>query len=50
MKYDWPTDEEGEAAIAALKESMPSERQTEYKRRDIEKRRERMKKNRKIKL
>ena len=34
------TDEEGEAAIAALKKSMPSKTQTRYNQRDIKKRRE----------
>ena len=33
------TDEEGEAAIAALKKDMPSEAQTRYNQRDIKKRR-----------
>lgn len=37
----YPTNEEGEAAIAALKKSMPSKRQTEYNQRDIRKRRQR---------
>jgi len=32
------TDEEGEAALAAVKKSMPSEAQTRYNQRDIKKR------------
>ncbi len=36
--YPWPTDEEGEAAIAAVKKDMPSEAQTRYNQRDIKKR------------
>ena len=34
------TDEEGEAALAAVKKSMPSEAQTKYNQRDIKKRKE----------
>ena len=37
MGVRFPTDEEGEAAIAALKKSMPSEAQTRYNQRDIKK-------------
>jgi len=46
-KFDWTktccmdidmTDEEGEAALAAVKKSMPSEAQTRYNQRDIKKR------------
>jgi hypothetical protein len=36
--YPWPTDEEGEAAVAAVKKDMPSEAQTRYNQRDIKKR------------
>jgi len=47
MIFDWAktrrmdmamTDEEGEAALAAVKKSMPSEAQTRYNQRDIKKR------------
>ena len=34
------TDEEGEAALAAVRKSMPSEAQTRYNQRDIKKRKE----------
>ena len=34
------TDEEGEAALAAVKKSMPSKAQTKYNQRDIKKRKE----------
>ena len=49
MRFDWAktrrmdmamTDEEGEAALAAVKKSMPSEAQTKYNQRDIKKRKE----------
>jgi len=33
------TDEDGERALLALRESMPSKRQTEYNQRDLDKRR-----------
>ena len=39
---DWPTDEEGEKAIQAVKDTMPSERQTAYNRRDIKKRKKKL--------
>jgi len=35
----WPTDEEGERALKALRESLPSLAQTRYNQRDIKKRR-----------
>ena len=47
-KFDWAkqwredmdmTDEEGELALAAVKEIMPSEARTRYNQRDIKKRR-----------
>jgi len=44
------TDEEGEAAIAAVRESMPSKTQTRYNQRDIKKRRENERKKRGIKM
>ncbi len=34
----YPSDEEGEAALAAVKKDMPSKAQTRYNQRDIEKR------------
>ena len=48
MKFNWAktwrmdmdmTDEEGEAALAAVKKDMPSKAQTRYNQRDIKKRR-----------
>jgi hypothetical protein len=39
--YEWPTDEEGEKALQAVKDSMPSETQTKYNQRDIKKRKRR---------
>jgi len=39
---DWPTDEEGEKAIRAVKDSLPSERQTAYNQRDIKKRKKKL--------
>tara|TARA_Y100000310_G_scaffold318467_1_gene372568 strand:+ start:965 stop:1144 length:180 start_codon:yes stop_codon:yes gene_type:complete len=41
--YEWPSDKEGERAIQAVKDSMPSKAQTRYNQRDIKKRRERIK-------
>jgi len=38
LRDRFPTDEEGEAAIAALKKSMPSKAETRYNQRDIKKR------------
>tara|TARA_Y100001938_G_scaffold148347_1_gene231767 strand:+ start:145 stop:321 length:177 start_codon:yes stop_codon:yes gene_type:complete len=55
-KFDWAkqwrmdmdmTDEEGEKALAALKKDMPSEAQTRYNQRDINKRRN---KNEKLRI
>jgi hypothetical protein len=49
MRFDWAktwrmdmdmTDEEGEAALAAVRKNMPSEAQTKYNQRDIKKRKE----------
>ena len=49
VRFDWAktwrmdmdmTDEEGEAALAAVRKSMPSEAQTRYNQRDIKKRKE----------
>ena len=49
MRFDWAktwrmdmdmTDEEGEAALAAVRKNMPSEAHTKYNQRDIKKRKE----------
>ena len=40
--YPWPTDEEGERALQAVKDTMPSEAQTRYNQRDIKKRNEKL--------
>ena len=49
MRFDWAktwrmdmdmTDEEGEAALAAVRKNMPSEAQAKYNQRDIKKRKE----------
>ena len=41
----WPSDEEGERALKALRDSLPSKAQTRYNQRDIKKRNENRKRN-----